>query len=397
MKVIIIAPMMITLLFACTGGESPPSSLGEGPLYAVMFEVYDDLGSNSYLSLFDSLDIEAVDPSTSREFVGGRAYLQTFGGWLFVGEPTSPIVRRYSLGEDGSLQDERSISFANFGLEAGTIDPWNLSFIDEHKAYLFDFREGTHIVWDPTSMEITGEIPAVPEFLREGLSIDGSPAMVRGDRLYRSVFWADYATATYSTEHLLAVYDTTTDELEGLVTETRCPAPGNLTHMDEAGNIYFSNWIWPVSGTLLRDAPPSCVLRIPAGSDTFDPSWTLSYEELSGGHQGAMFTYLGEDQALVAIFDESMSSYDSATDPWELAGREQWNLWRVDLASGTGAPIEGFPPNSGAYTPALLGDRTLLLVPSEGWSRTDVYELTDEGAVPGLDIPGWSYAFVQVR
>jgi hypothetical protein len=139
------------------------------------------------------------------------------------------------------------------------------------------------------------------------------------------------------------------------------------------------------------------VLRIPAGSDTFDPSWTLSYEELSGGHQGAMFTYLGEDQALVAIFDESMSSYDSATDPWELAGREQWNLWRVDLASGTGAPIEGFPPNSGAYTPALLGDRTLLLVPSEGWSRTDVYELTDEGAVPGLDIPGWSDAFVQVR
>jgi hypothetical protein len=389
--------LLALALSACTEDSSEPSSLGEGPLYAVMYEVFDDVGSNSYLSLIDSLDIDALDPSTAREYVGGRAYLQTWGGWLFVGEPSTPIVRRYSVGEDGTLQDERSISFANFGLEAGTIDPWSLVFIDAHKAYLFDYREGTHIVWDPTTMEITGEIPAAPEFRREGLSIDGSPAMVRGDRLYRSVFWADYTSAVYSTEHLLAVYDVNSDELVELVTETRCPAPGNLTHMDEAGDIYFSNWIWPVAGTLLHDAPSSCVLRVPAGSDTFDPDWTLSYGELSGGHEGGMFTYLGQDQGLVAIFDESATPFDSTTDPWDLAGRPQWSLWRTDLADGTGAPIDGIPPNSGAYTPALLGDRTLLLVPGEGWARTDVYELTDEGAAPGLDIPGWSYAFVQVR
>lgn len=386
------------LLAACQSpAPSDPSDLGDGPLYAVMFEVYDDTGSNSYLALLDSLDVDAVDPSTAIEYIGGRAFLQTWNGWIFVGEPTSPIVHRYSVGADGSLEDERTISFANFGLEAGIIDPWSLSFVNDDKAYLFDYREGNHIVWDPTTMEILGEIPAPPEFHREGLSIDGSPAAVRGDRLYRSVFWADYDTATWSTDHLLAVYDTTSDTLVDLITETRCPAPGNLTHQDDAGNIYFSNWIWPISGTLLRDAPPSCVLRVPPGSDTFDPSWTLSYDTVSEGHQGAMFTPLGDDRALVAIFDESATEFDATTDPWDLAGRPVWNIWDIDLATGTGAPVEGIPPNTGAYTPALFDDRTFLLVPTEGWASTDLYELTDDGAVPGLDIPGWSFAFVQVR
>jgi hypothetical protein len=58
------------LLAAC--GDSNTSDAdddgGEAPLYAIMYEVFDDVGSNSYLSLFDSLDIEAIDPATSREF-----------------------------------------------------------------------------------------------------------------------------------------------------------------------------------------------------------------------------------------------------------------------------------------------------------------------------------------
>ena len=45
-----------------------------------------------------------------------------------------------------------------------------------HKAYLFAFEEATHIIWNPTTMEITGKITPAPELLREGLDLDGSPA-----------------------------------------------------------------------------------------------------------------------------------------------------------------------------------------------------------------------------
>ena len=41
---------------------------------------------------------------------------------------------------------------------AGNLDPWNVTFISPSKAYLFDFKEATHIIWDPSAMEIRGEI-----------------------------------------------------------------------------------------------------------------------------------------------------------------------------------------------------------------------------------------------
>ncbi len=110
-------------------GGSP----GASPLFAVMYEIYDDSGSNSYLSLLDDLDIEQVDVSEAREYGGGRAFVQTYGGKLFVGDASSPTVTRYSLEPSGDLIDEGSISFANYGLTTGQFDTWNVSFISSEK------------------------------------------------------------------------------------------------------------------------------------------------------------------------------------------------------------------------------------------------------------------------
>jgi len=386
------------VMAGCGDDSSGGAELSSGPLYAIMYEVFDDNGDSiSYLNLLDSLDIGTVDPARGLEYIGGRAFLRAYNGWVFVGEPASPIVRRYAVSENGSLSQNGTLSFADYGLEAGTIDPWSVAFISPTKAYLFDFKEGVHIIWNPTTMEITGEIPPVPEFFRENMSTDGSPGVVRGNRMYRSVFWADLDTAEYSADHLLAVYDVETDRLIETIPETRCPAPGNLAHTDEQGNIYFSNWIWPIAGILMRDAPPSCVLRIGVNSERFDAEWTLSFLELSGGHQGGMFTYVGDGQGLVSVFDESRISFNATTDPWEYAGSDVWSVWNVDVQSRTGAPVAGIPPNAGAYTPAVLDGRTFLMVPSENWSKSDLYEIKAGSAVPSFEIPGWSYMFVKVR
>lgn len=383
------------------GDERPmtdePTADAPGPLYAVMYEVFDDIGSNSYLSLLDSLDADTVDPARSREYAGGRAYLRTFNGWVFIGDPTSPLVTRYSVDADGELVDERTVSFGNFGLDSGSIDAWNLTFISPTKAYLFDSAQAATIVWDPTSMEILRVIEAPPELVREGMSLTTSAGALRGDRLYRSLFWVNYDDATYSSDQLLAVFDVESDRLLEIVPETRCPAPGNLAHQDEAGNIYFSNWIWPIAGTLMRDAPKSCVLRIPEGSDRFDPSWTLSYAELSGGREGAMFTYLAEGRGLVSIFDHTQLEFDATTDPWDYAGSGVWSIWNVDLETREASRLPGIPDNAGAYTPAVIDGRTFLIVPEEGWGSASVYEVRDGVARPGIDIPGWSYAIEKVR
>lgn len=376
-----------------SGGEAP----SDPPLYAVMYEVFDDVGSNSYLALIDSLDLPAVDSATSREFAGGRAFLQSYNGWVFVGDPTSPVVTRYSVSRDGALTEDGSVSFANYGLSSGVIDRWVQTFISPTKAYLFDPAQGTHIIWNPTTLKITGEIEPTDEFFRDGLTVDTSPAAVRGNRLFRAIYWGNYDTAEFSQDQLLAVYDLETDSLLEAVPETRCPNPGNLVHRDEAGNLYFSNWIWPIAGTLMHDAAANCVLRINADSERYDPDWSLEYADLSGGHEGGMFTYLADGQGLVSIFDETQTSFDATTDPWAYAGSSYWSIWSVDIESRAASPIEGIPPNAGAYTPLHFEGRSFVMVPKSDWSSTRLYEISGHEATPGMDIPGWSYMFEKVR
>ncbi len=386
-------------LGACGGDDdSGGEGTGGGALYAVMYEVYDDVGSNSYLSLVESLDIEEVDVSRAREFGGGRAFIQEYGGKLFVGDASAPTVTRYAVSEDNELVAEGNISFANYGLDVGQFDAWNVTFIGPDKAYLLDFKSGTTIIWDPSTMEIVGDIPPPDGILREGLSLEGTPGVVRDGLLFRTFNWVDYDTAGYSTDFLLAIYDVESDELLEVAEETRCPVPGNLVHQDEAGNIYFSNWIWPVAGTIMNDAPAPCVLRINAGERVFDPAWTFRYADIADGREGAMFTYLDGGRALASVFYEEETSFDETTDPWEYVGSLNWRIWNVDLEAGTGAPLDGIDFNGGAFTPVELDGRLFLMIPGgaeENWA-TQIHEVADGSASPRVKLPGWSYQLVKV-
>jgi hypothetical protein len=223
--------------------------------------------------------------------------------------------------------------------------------------------------------------------------------MLRDGLLFRTIDWANYDENTYIHEFLLAIYDVEADEIVDLVEETRCPVPGNLVHMDERGNIYFSNWVWPVESVILRGAPDTCVLRINAGDTEFDQDWTLRYQDVTDDHHGAMFTYLGNGQALVAAFYDERTSYDDETAPWSYVGSNNWRVWSVDLDSQTGRVLEGLDFNGGAFTPARLDGRSYLLVPGGAevsWA-TQLYEVVNGRAEPRMKLPGWSYQIVQVR
>ncbi|HEY8947008.1 MAG TPA: hypothetical protein VIM73_22345 [Polyangiaceae bacterium] len=397
MRAIIMAATACTL--AGCGDDTSDSAPNARALYAIMYEVYDDTGSISYLSLLDSLDVDEVDLSHAREFGSGRAFIQSYEGKLYVGEAESPTVIKYSLTEDGELDEEGRISFANYGFDKGQFDSWNATFISPTKAYLMDFRDGTTIIWNPTTMEITGDIPPPEDFHREGYSFESTPGALRDGLLFRTVSWVDYDNAEYPSDFLLAVYDVQSDEIVELIPETRCPVPGNLVHRDEAGNIYFSNWVWPTAGALMRDAPSPCVLRIKAGENRLDPEWTLDYREVTDGREGAMFSYLGDGRALISAFYDERTTFDETTDPWSYVGSSNWRIWTMDMESKTGAPLEGLDFNGGAFTPVQFDGRQLLLVPggeSENWA-TQLYEITDGIAEPRVKLPGWSYQFVKLR
>ncbi len=194
----------------------------------------------------------------------------------------SPIVTRYSIGKDGTLQEDGKISFANYGLDTVSLDDWGNAFVSPTKAYLNNSTSGSQILWNPTSLEITSEVKST-DLVHMGVSLDGSGAAVRGNRLYRSVFWKDWDAFSSSKEQYIATFDVEGDKRVSLTAEQRCPALNSRVEKDEDGNLYFSNWVYNVIETLQQGAPKSCALRLNAGSDALDPSWTLNYAELTEG------------------------------------------------------------------------------------------------------------------
>lgn len=389
------------------GGAGPaPGASGAGggagaapePLYVLANEIYADEESTSYVTLLSSLDVDQIDLDQAIEFPGGRATIATRAGWVFVAPPTSPEIRRFRVTEAGRLEPDGVVSFLDYGLDGLALDGWGNTFISDTKAYVHNLVDGTSVIWDPSDMTIVGEVDVSDfELVRPDLGdLNGSAGLARDGRLFRTIFWSNWDEQQTSTEQYLAVYDTDADKLIALEPETRCPGLSNLVSQDEAGNAYFSNWIWNVGETILRDAPKSCVLKLPADSQHFDPEFRLDYASLTQGREGAVFSYLADGRGVMSIFYEEESPVTGETTPNDLVSVPAWKVWNVDL-NGDATPLVGLDWMLGAVTPLQLDGRSLLMVPGEDWSIIHVHEIVDAEAVPRFDIPGWSYQFLKVR
>lgn len=380
-----------SLLGCSDDGEPSPPPPPVKPRFVIANEVYNADDTTSYIHLLESLDGAMPDKSRAIEIAGGRATIATIGGWVFVAPPDRPSILRYAVDEDGQLQPDGEVSFAAYGFTSLYIDPWGNTFISPTKAYLHSSTDGTSIVWNPTAMEIVREIPPSQNLVRGTTSLNGSPAAVRGNRLFRTIFWTNWDAWETSTEQYLAVYDINEDRMIALVPETRCPGLSNWIDKDEAGNLYFSNWIWNVSETLVRNAPKSCAVRIPPTSDQFDPAWSLPYAALTQGREAAMYSYVGNGRGLLNVFHGERTTYDSNSDPSELASTPNWRLWSVDAANQTGAPVEGLDFMSGGASTFHIDNRAFVFLPGPLYQFTRAYEITATTATPVFEIPGWSY------
>jgi hypothetical protein len=376
-----------------------PITAPVAPLYVLANEVYDDQGSTSYINVLTSLDIESVDRARALEYSGGRATIQSYGGYLYVAGPETPVIQRFAVNADATLTPAGELGFGNYAFETVVIDDWSVSFINPHKAYLFNSSDGSTVIWDPTDMLILGEVdPNGFSLVRPPpLALNSSPGAVRGNRLFRAISWDDFDAAKYSVEQYLAIYDLESDALVELIPESRCPSLGNRVDRDEAGNLYFSNWIWNVGETLLRDGPKSCALRLDADSDRFRDDWLLPYASVTEGREAAMFKYLGNGQALLSVFHDEDATIDASTAPDELVSTNNWRVWSLDVEAQRAAPLPGIDPMAGAASTFQVGGRTLMLVPADEWSITHVYDIADGQATPSFDVNGWSFQLVQIQ
>lgn len=366
------------------------------PVFITASVVFGDEGTTSVVSVLNSVDRQDIDYDNAREFPGWTD-AWVYGEYVFLADGEAPTVTRYSVDEDRTLVEEGSISFLNSG--AGTAAFWNNLIVSPTKAYLFVIAEREIVVWDPSQMEITKTISLPGLDDREGQPLDDSAmdrsAIVRGSRAYIPLIWGDYDEFSFSDDSAILVIDTQTDEVLEIL-KVDCPTIDVVT-IDEDDNLYFSNWVFAVPPTLINDKPEACAVRIAAGSETIDESWSLTFSDTTDGRQAAALRFLGNDQALMSVFHDERVEVNVETHPNELLGSENWKLWSLDLSSKEAAPLD-LDWNSGGYYLTRVAGRNQLFLPSTDYSSTTAYELNSNGQVTQLwSALGWTTRLFQLR
>jgi hypothetical protein len=391
--------LLLAALPACSGDDDGASQTQEGPLFAVPSEVYsaDFSTSTSYVSLVPSIDVPRISLDDARE-VDGRATVAKLGDYFYIASSSKPVISRFSLNENGTLQAAGTLNFSNYGVpEYFSIDAWGGVLVGAEKAYVFNGTDGSHVVWNPATLEITGTIEG-PGLVEEGYNLE-SIAVVRGNRMYRLFSFLNYESWEFlPTPQYLAVYDLDTDELLDVKEETRCPQLYSRPFVDENGDIYFSGWVWTPGLTLTGDYPASCALRIKDGEDEFDPDWQLNFAaDVTDGREAGVMRYLGNGRALLDVFYDERVTIDESTDPQELMNTPNWRLWSFDLETKSGGPIEELDFKAGGYTDVQVDGRNFLMVPNDDYSETTAFELLDGEVKEGVKIQGSVDHIVKLR
>lgn len=180
--------------------------------------------------------------------------------------------------------------------------------------------------------------------------------------------------------------------------ESRCPQLYSRPNVDESGDIYFSGSVWTPAETLINDYPKNCALRIRANADYFDPDWQLTYaEQTTDGREAGILAYLGEGQALLDVFHHEAATIDDTTSSSDLAAQPYWRLWRFDLQTGEGEPIEGLGYKAAGYQDVKVDDRHLILLPHTDLFETTAYELEGGTAQVVFTIQGYAYHLARLK
>lgn len=365
-------------------------SEGEPPLYVTSSLVFGPDGTTTYVALLDSLEAQTIDYSKAREF-SGSSDLWVYAGELFIADAESNTIRKYGV-EDGALVERASASFAAYGLTSFGF--WLNTFVSPSKAYFLN-GAAEYIVWNPSTMDITGTVP-LPELpARPGLQLFPAyadrAAVLRDGRLYQPLYWTDESYFIFAPDSVIAVIDVASDSVAELIP---APCPGlDYATVAEDSSIYFSSWVYGAGGAAVLDQPPTCVFQVPAQGA---PAVAFSVADVTGGRQGAALRYIGGGRGLISVL------YGERAEPGVAAGdftfANNWRFWSYDFNTHEAALIDSVDWNGGAEYAFDIGGETLMLVAASDYTATTVYRVGEDlNPTPVFDTRGWAVRLFQVR
>src|SRR5262245_30180938 len=134
------------------GSVDPARADRAAPLYVVSTSIYSGDDPSGYLAPVSSLEPGTTfDLSRAIEIPESSISARRPDGSFYTAAMAEPVITRWTVAEDGSLQQEESVSFVNLGVSRA--DASAELFLSDEKAYFQDDASRQIVVWNPRAME----------------------------------------------------------------------------------------------------------------------------------------------------------------------------------------------------------------------------------------------------
>jgi len=297
---------------------------------------------------------------------------------IFIGDNERLVFQRYEVNADYSFTLAGEFSLQGYGVAYINNQPL---FFSPTTAYYVDAPRGQIIVFNPTSMQITGDIQ-VPELLRDDYLVWLGPSHRIGDRYLAAVLYTnDDYTATAPDSTVGIILEENPNEPIRFLRDAR-GIGAYLSLVDSRGDLYLA--ADALSGDLAltgQDVPSSRVLRVQNGADAVDPSYLLDLGQLLDTPATFGFWPVDGDKFVV-------QAWASDVDPREVLepgsgsfGAPYFDWMFVDIATGTRQPVRGLQRSVANNTIRLaLDGQTYLQQSFELGGRSELYALFADGS-----------------
>ncbi|HTU61472.1 MAG TPA: hypothetical protein VMF89_23615, partial [Polyangiales bacterium] len=313
-----------------------------------------------------------------------------------LGGGEEPTVTRYDLSETGEfVESDEAISFQPRGTDfLGD----TMVFVSDEQAYYFDAPNTQLIRWNPTSMEIEGEIDLSVTFKKDLTTIYDLKPLLRDDgTLLFPVTGRNFETDETFSATGLVVIDTDSDKVLSYVEDERCQGI-TWSALTSEGDLYAATSpYYSVRQRVTGKGPAPCVLRVRKGETEFDPEYKVELAELVDGRVAGGLAPAGKG----ALFFRAVGpdvEIDEDSDVSGVWSDAVWTWQRWDLATDDVEPVKGLPPSAAGGLTYEIDGHVYAVDAEADWSASTLIDLTAEGGPQSaLHATGYIYGAARIR
>ncbi|WP_394826864.1 hypothetical protein [Pendulispora albinea] len=332
---------------AGAGGDAGPRD--PNGLYSIGTVIQGPSARTLYIQSVTSLD-QYVSTGPATEISGNSRHM-AYGGFTYVGYAEKPEIGKFEPNSEGKLvkSSQPNVNFGRYGLKS---IPFGNAFISATKAYLFAEAQYKVIVWNPTTMEITGEID-LSQVKKEGFDAELWVATVKGDKVYVPLRYVDYKNTNLykiGRDANMLVLDASQNSVVRVMHDERCAAAGQPAILDD-GTIYVladgRSYLAQVEAMLTQQpVPKTCILRVKPGETSFDPNYMVEIPSLTGGRNAAsQFFHVGNGVGYAKVHypDQMARGADlKGSAIWKQKAFKYWRFELGDTVKAAEVPEIGF-------------------------------------------------------